>query len=68
MYIMKHLISFNESFRVESIRSDVEQMFYSEVDDESFKIYRGLYLFLYLVTSLGIYDGWMWSSSELWRY
>jgi hypothetical protein len=38
---MKHLISFNESFRVESIRSDVEEIFYSEVEDSGFKIYSG---------------------------
>lgn len=38
---MKHLISFNESFRLESIRSDVEEIFYSEVEDRGFKIYSG---------------------------
>ena len=38
---MKHLISFNESFRLESIKSDVEEIFYSEVESEAFKIYCG---------------------------
>lgn len=38
---MKHLISFNESFRFESIKSDVEEIFYSEVEDLGFKIYSG---------------------------
>jgi hypothetical protein len=38
---MKHLISFNESFRVESIKRDVEDIFYSEVESEAFKIYCG---------------------------
>jgi hypothetical protein len=38
---MKHLISFNESFRVESIKRDVVDIFYSEVESEAFKIYCG---------------------------
>ena len=36
---MRYLISFNESFRVESIKKDLEEIFYSEVEDSGFKIY-----------------------------
>jgi len=38
---MRYLISFNESFRVESIKKDVEDIFYSEVESGAFKIYCG---------------------------
>ena len=36
---MRYLISFNESFRGESIKKDVEDIFYSEVEDSGFTIY-----------------------------
>lgn len=36
---MRYLISFNESFRGESIKKDLEEIFYSEVEDSGFKIY-----------------------------
>ena len=36
---MRYLISFNESFRGESIKKDLEEIFYSEVEDSEFKIY-----------------------------
>lgn len=41
---MNYLISFNESFRSESIKSDVEDIFHSEVDGVGFVMYDSVSL------------------------
>lgn len=41
---MRYLISFNESFRSESIKSDVEDIFHSEVEGVGFVMYDSVSL------------------------